>query len=157
VLLSEQIRDIRNAAAFALSDAEHGADRVALLGWGMAGGMVLPAARHLDGLCAVACVNGFYDGPRVQRAVRGEEEWEKFLTWLQTERQELTRSADLTGKSGSVCRCQYANGRPKKSAKPLSLLVQLERIVGWREAEHGWAYLQVCPVCDQLCLMIDDA
>jgi len=94
VLLSEQIRDIRNAAAFALADEEHGADRVVLLGWGMAAGMVLPAARHLEGLSGVACVNGFYDGPRVQRAVRGADEWNRFRTWLKEERKELARSAE---------------------------------------------------------------
>ena len=94
VLVEEQVRDVRNAAAFAVSDPEHGADRVVLLGWGMAGGMVLPAARNLASVCGLVCVNGFYDALRVQRAVRRAEDWERFSAWLQEERCEATHSSE---------------------------------------------------------------
>lgn len=94
VLLEEQIRDIRNGAAFAMKDAEHGAKRVVLLGWGMAGGLILPAARNLEGVAGLVCVNGFYDAVRVQRAVRGEAEWQRFVAWLQEERVALARAAE---------------------------------------------------------------
>jgi pimeloyl-ACP methyl ester carboxylesterase len=94
VLVEEQVRDIRNAAAFAVSDPEHGADRVVLLGWGMAGGMVLPATRNLPSVCGLVCVNGFYDALRVQRAVRSAEDCESFFAWLQEERREATRSSE---------------------------------------------------------------
>ena len=77
-----------------MSDPEHGADRVVLLGWGMAGGMVLPAARNLAAVCGLVCVNGFYDALRVQRAVRSAEDWERFFAWLQEERREATHSSE---------------------------------------------------------------
>jgi hypothetical protein len=92
VLLEEQVRDIRNAAAFARTDPEHGASRVVLLGWGMAGGLILPAARHLRSVAGLVCVNGFYDAVRVQRALRTPEEWERFVRWLEEERAASTRA-----------------------------------------------------------------
>jgi hypothetical protein len=94
VSLEEQIRDIRNAAAYAASDAELGARRVVLLGWGMAGGMVLPAARNLPGVAGLIAANGFYDASRVQRALRGDDGWATFLAWLAEERAAATRSAE---------------------------------------------------------------
>lgn len=90
ILLEEQVRDIRHAAAFA--DAGAG---VVLLGWGMGGGLVLEAARGLgESLRGVVCVNGFYDAVRVQRAVRGEADWQRFRAWLQEERRESVRSPE---------------------------------------------------------------
>jgi len=90
VLLEEQIRDIRSAATFA---AAEGARSLVLLGWGMAGGMILPAARGLEDVRGLAAVNGFYDGERVQRAVRGAEEWARFRRWLRDERHAAVRAA----------------------------------------------------------------
>lgn len=92
VLLEEQVRDIRHAAAFAGDGAGAG---VVLLGWGMGGGLVLEAARGLGQLLrGVVCVNGFYDAERVQRAVRGEAEWQRFFSWLEGERREAVRSPE---------------------------------------------------------------
>lgn len=94
VLLEEQVRDIRHAAAFAGSDDLAGGRDVVLLGWGMGGGMVLDAARGLADLCGIVCVNGFYDALRVQRAVRGDQQWSEFSAWLQRERRAATRSPE---------------------------------------------------------------
>ena len=86
VLIEEQLRDIRHAAAFASSDEELGPRELVLLGWGMAGGMVLPAARGLSNLRGLVCVNGFYDAQRVQRALRGEDNWQRFCEWVEQDR-----------------------------------------------------------------------
>jgi len=72
VLLEEQARDIVHAATFAAADARVDGSRLALLGWGMGGGLVVEAARTFRELDGLACVNGFYVGARVQRAHRGE-------------------------------------------------------------------------------------
>ena len=46
---------------------------IVLLGWGMGAGLVLEAASVAGQLMGLACINGFYDAPRVQRALRGED------------------------------------------------------------------------------------
>lgn len=90
VLLEEHVRDIRHAAVFAAGETNAG---VVLLGWGMGGGMILEAARGLGKtLRGVVCVNGFYDAIRVQRAVRGEADWQRFQDWLEQDRQRGVRS-----------------------------------------------------------------
>lgn len=70
VVLDEQTRDIRHAVAFVEDDGRVDPDRIVLLGWGMAGGLVLDAARELSGVVGVMAVNGFYRGRRVQKAHR---------------------------------------------------------------------------------------
>lgn len=95
VLLEEQVRDIRAAATFA-GDHELGAGRpVVLLGWGMGGGLILLAATEVPRLAGLVCINGFYNGRRVQRAVRGEEDYQRFLGWVADERRAAVRSAEL--------------------------------------------------------------
>lgn len=73
VVLDEQIRDIRSAVAFARTDERFANHRVVLLGWGMAGGLILDAARELEGVTGLISANGFFDGARVQLAHRGPE------------------------------------------------------------------------------------
>jgi acyl-CoA dehydrogenase len=45
--------------------------RVLLMGWGMGGGLVLEAARLIPKIVGLVCMNGFYNGKRVQKMVRG--------------------------------------------------------------------------------------
>lgn len=72
VLLEEQVRDIMHAVAYAATDRGVDPTRIVLLGWGMAGGMVIDAARQLDGIIGLIAANGFFVGDRVQRALRGD-------------------------------------------------------------------------------------
>lgn len=91
VILDEQIRDIVNAVSFAASDSRLSDFSPVLLGWGMGGGLVLESARLIASLAGVASVNGFYNGRRVQQAVRGEEGFRKFEEWLAAERSRGSR------------------------------------------------------------------
>lgn len=95
VLLEEQVRDIRHAAAFALAHEKLARAPLVLLGWGMGAGLVLQAGRWLSRLRGLVCVNGFYDGARVQRTVRGQQGWEQFAAWAGEER----RRAAATGEA----------------------------------------------------------
>lgn len=91
VLLGEQVRDIRHAAAFAAEDARFDAERIVLLGWGMGAGLVLDAARKLPGVRGIIAANGFYDGKRVQQAHRGEDGLRAFEG--EVDRERAARSA----------------------------------------------------------------
>ena len=92
VVLDEQIRDIRHGAAFASADARIDASRIVLLGWGMAGGLVIDAARELAGVVGLVAANGFFVGRRVQRAHRSEADMRTFEKEVDAERRERVRS-----------------------------------------------------------------
>lgn len=93
VLLEEQVRDILHAVAFAAADDRVDANRVILLGWGMGAGLVLDAARQLDGVIGVIGANGFYHGDRVQRAHRSDAEYQQFRETIAQERAERARTS----------------------------------------------------------------
>jgi len=58
--------------------------KVILLGWGMAGGLIMKmAASREDKISGLIPVNGFYNGARVQQKVRGHEGYEKFIKWYE--------------------------------------------------------------------------
>ncbi|HKR48283.1 MAG TPA: alpha/beta fold hydrolase, partial [Pseudonocardiaceae bacterium] len=86
VILDEQVRDIRNAVAVAAASKLADAKNVFLLGWAMGGGLVLDAARELDGVRGICAVNGLYDGPGFQYAHRGEGGLAAFRRRIREER-----------------------------------------------------------------------
>lgn len=92
VHLEEQIRDIVNAVAFVRSTLAP--RRLVLAGWGMGGGLVLEAARVAEGVHALVVMNGMYDAIRVQKALRGDDGWQKFRAWLDTERTRLVAGGE---------------------------------------------------------------
>jgi len=92
VLLEEQVRDIIHAASFVAADERVDARRIVLIGWGMGAGLVLDAARVLDGVAGVAAVNGFYHGDRVQRAHRDAAAYATFRRMIAEERAERART-----------------------------------------------------------------
>lgn len=92
VILEEQVRDIRHAAAFAAQDPRVDPDKVFLLGWGMAGGLVLDAARELSGIAGLIAVNGFYDGARFQEHHRGPDGLAEFRREAASETGALVRT-----------------------------------------------------------------
>lgn len=95
VLLEEQISDIANAAAFASTHRLAHGGRVLLLGWGMGAGLVLEATRLIPRVVGLVCMNGFYNGKRVQKIVRGYDGWLAFLD-------ETNRRRAAAVKSGKV-------------------------------------------------------
>ena len=95
VLLEEQVTDIANAVAFACQHRNACGGRVVLLGWGMAGGLILEAARLIPRVAGLICVNGFYNGKRVQKTVRGWDGYVEFMKKLDTARAEATRTGHI--------------------------------------------------------------
>ncbi|OGA18138.1 MAG: hypothetical protein A3G25_05480 [Betaproteobacteria bacterium RIFCSPLOWO2_12_FULL_63_13] len=95
VLLEEQISDIANAAAFAATHPNAGGRRVVLLGWGMGAGLILEAARLLPRVVGLVCVNGFYNGKRVQKTVRGWDGYVEFMDKLDQARSESARTGSV--------------------------------------------------------------
>ncbi len=95
VLLEEQVTDIANAAAFAAQHPNAANGRVVLIGWGMGGGLTVQAARLLPNLAALVCVNGFYNGRRVQRIVRGYDGYAEFIERVAAERAQTARSGEV--------------------------------------------------------------
>ncbi len=94
VILEQQISDIVHAASFC-SQAPLGQNKkIVLLGWGMGGGMVLEAAHLIPQLAGVVCVNGFFNGKRVQQAMRSAENWQNFCDWLAKQRAQYTVSGE---------------------------------------------------------------
>ena len=95
VLLEEQVTDIAHAAAFAAQHKNAGCGRVVLMGWGMAGGLVVDAARLVPRLAGLVCMNGFYNGRRVQKVVRGYDGYADFLERTNSARAESARTGTV--------------------------------------------------------------
>lgn len=86
VLLQEQVRDIENAATYLAAHSELKSCPLILIGWGMGAGLVVEAAEEIPKLKGLVAVNGFYNGERFQREVRGEEGWRNFNLWVHKKR-----------------------------------------------------------------------
>ena len=95
VLLEEQISDIANAASFASAHENAYQSRVLLMGWGMGGGLVLEAARLIPKVVGLVCMNGFYNGKRVQKMVRGFSAYVDFLERTDRARAHSVRTGEV--------------------------------------------------------------
>ena len=95
VLLEEQITDIASAAAYATTHRNAGGGRVVLMGWGMGGGLVLEAARLLPRVAGIVCMNGFYNGKRVQKTVRGWDGYVEFMEKIDSARAAAARTGEV--------------------------------------------------------------
>ena len=85
VLVEEQIRDIANAVTYVKSVYPN--SKIVVAGWGMSGGMILESTKLVKELIdGLVCMNGFYNNVRVQKELRGEEEFSKYKEWLHEER-----------------------------------------------------------------------
>ncbi|MQB12365.1 alpha/beta fold hydrolase [Agrobacterium sp. ICMP 6402] len=71
----EEIRDVVNAFTFLEQQSEVDAERFALVGWGLGGGIAVSVAARDPRIKAVACVNGFGDGERTVRAGVPYDSW----------------------------------------------------------------------------------
>jgi uncharacterized protein len=92
VLCEEQTIDIVNAVTFAAAETKTPFDQVVLLGWGMGGGLIIDAAALLPRLSGVVPINGFYDGKRLHRAIRGERGFAEFQEWTLRMRTRLVQT-----------------------------------------------------------------
>ena len=85
VLIEEQIRDIANAVTFVKS--VYPDKRIVIAGWGMSGGMIIESAKLIkEFISGLVCMNGFYNNIRVQKELRGTQEFNRYKQWLQAER-----------------------------------------------------------------------
>lgn len=95
VLLEDQVRDIANAVRFVRNRYRVQDKKLVLAGWGMGAGLILEAARVAEGIDALISVNGFYNAIRVQKAVRGEKDWQEFRAWFTEERTRLAAGGEI--------------------------------------------------------------
>lgn len=96
VVLDEQVRDILHAVAFVENDPRADPDRIVLLGWGMAAGLVLDAAREQSGVVGVIAANGFYRGRRVQEAHRTPGGYQAFRERVREDRRRRAATGSAT-------------------------------------------------------------
>ena len=67
--LEEQVEDIKNAITFVKTLGVIDEDRIGLLGWGMAAGLIAKVTAEDKRVKAMAGLNGFYNGERWLRSV----------------------------------------------------------------------------------------
>ena len=91
ILLEDQISDIAHAISFLSARGRP----LVVLGWAMSSGMILEATRVTAKPKGLVMLNGFYNAQRVQKAVRGEEGWNEFWSWLQAERGKAAGSGEF--------------------------------------------------------------
>ena len=105
-----------NAVSFVHAHPKTKGHPIILMGWGMGGGLILEGSKSLTLELYPACIltytsfytfnvasrltpklhaliatNGFYNSPRVQKALRGDAKNKEFLAWLEEERGAGTR------------------------------------------------------------------
>ncbi len=89
--LEEQVEDIRSALTCLQTLPEADASRIALIGWGMAAGLVMAAAAKESCVKAVAGINGFYCGERWLRSVYSYVNFRKLVREVEEERIRFVR------------------------------------------------------------------
>lgn len=94
----EQIEDVRAAVSFLETVPEVDADRIALIGWALGGGVAIAAAADDPRVRAVATVNAIGDGERSTRFLHDEGSWERLLEQVAADR----RTRALEGASALV-------------------------------------------------------
>ena len=95
VLLEEQVRDIRHALSFAANDSRVDQNRIILIGWGMAGGLILDAAREFSGIIGLAAINGFYSGRRLLLAHKTAEQFAQFSREIAEEQRQIASTGQI--------------------------------------------------------------
>ncbi len=95
VILEEQVRDVLHAVGYVERDARINPERIILLGWGMAGGVVLDASRELLGVVGLAVINGFYSGKRVQQSHRTTKGFFEFRDRVRANYAERAHTGDV--------------------------------------------------------------
>lgn len=94
----EQVEDVVNAVTRISQETEIDAGRLALVGWGFGGGVVVQAGAEDVRVKAVACLSGIGDGGRAVRDSRPYADWLALQERIARDRVQQV----LTGKSESV-------------------------------------------------------
>jgi uncharacterized protein len=82
----EQVEDTIAAVGFLASVAEVDPDRIALVGWGLGGGIVIAAAAVTPRVRAVVSLNGIGDARRATQAAHDHESWAGLLARIDADR-----------------------------------------------------------------------
>lgn len=84
--LDEQVEDIRNAVIFSGALPEVDAERIGVIGWGMAAGLIAKAAQQDVRIQAAAGLNGFYCGARWLHQVFSHVDFVKMCREIEEEK-----------------------------------------------------------------------
>ena len=87
----EQAEDVRAAVGFLEAAGEIDPRRIALVGWGLGGGVAVAAAAEDPRVAAVATVNAIGDGERSTRAMHDHDSWRALLERLGADRARRVR------------------------------------------------------------------
>ncbi len=82
----EWVEDLRAAVDRVSAHAQLDADRVALLGWGLGGGVVVAEAAYDPRIRAVVACNGIADGYRSTRNMHDEGSWDELVKRIEADR-----------------------------------------------------------------------
>jgi pimeloyl-ACP methyl ester carboxylesterase len=96
VILEEQVRDIRNGVTFAAADPRTEPCDLFLVGWAMAAGTVLSAARDLEEIRAIVLLNGFFSGRRFLERAHGLERFRNLVGQISADRLARSHGAGST-------------------------------------------------------------
>lgn len=88
----EQVEDVRAAVSFMASQPEVDANRVALIGWALGGGVVVAEAADDQRVKAVVTCNAIGDGERSIRFQHDERSWSRLQDDMVRDRPERARS-----------------------------------------------------------------
>lgn len=92
------VEDVRAAVSYMTSRAEVDADRIALLGWALGGGVAIAEAADDPRVRAVATCNAIGDGERSTRFMHDEQKWKELVAKVDEDR----RRKAVTGRSEIV-------------------------------------------------------
>jgi len=95
VIVEEQVRDLLHAIGYVESDPRVNADRLVLIGWGMAAGVVLDTARESLGVVGLMAINGFYSGKRVQQSHHTTQGFLEFRDHVRAEYSQRAHSGEI--------------------------------------------------------------
>ena len=81
------VRDVRAAVDRVACHAQLDSSRIALLGWGLGGGVVVSEAAEDSRVKVLACCNGIADGYRSTKKMHDKESWSSLLQRVEADRE----------------------------------------------------------------------
>lgn len=95
LVAQEWVEDVRAAVDRVIATPELDPDRIALLGWGLGGGVAVTEAADDSRVGAVVCCNGIADGYHATREMHDESSWSELVRRIVADR----RHRACTGRS----------------------------------------------------------
>ncbi|MEQ8371143.1 MAG: alpha/beta hydrolase, partial [Alphaproteobacteria bacterium] len=96
-LLDDQARDMASALVIAHDRASAEKRPLVLATWAMSSPVAVQALKLSRQVAAFMPMNGFYNGRRWLRSVKGEADFARWLDWLDEERARLARGGEAKG------------------------------------------------------------